>query len=158
MNFKSILIANKTKEDEIKHNKVYFGFYRCFPLIITIVLFSIFILAGLILMIIGSGYSYYGETYMLIGFLGCWVGGSIISVLTFLISKVAFSYKILHIKYLETIIEGKDFVAETSEPIVENVSEEKVSAVETPKAAFCKNCGKKLDEEMMFCENCGTHR
>ncbi len=98
-----IMSREEMQELTLKHtiieNRRWFNVYSYLPLIVAIVIMSISFIAGIVLSAImpttGSA--------VLALFLS-WLVGGIMSTVTFLLLKIVFSYKILHIAYLTKLI------------------------------------------------------
>ncbi len=115
--------------DEKKQN-AYFTFYVKLPGILAFVLFALFFLWGIIdpsVFQYGRYETHYGVMGVESAFL-CWfiwvLIGAVTAVLTYFGTRIAFSYKILHITYLREIVkatrgEGED-LQENAEGNIEN--------------------------------------
>ena len=97
----------------IEENEKYFSFYTKFPKILTIVLAVIFFIWRIVDPSVSGG-SYYDDDYgMLIetgSFFGTmiiwWLIGAVVCAITYVVSKLTLSYKVLHIYYLKDIKES----------------------------------------------------
>ena len=80
----------------IEENEKYFSFYTKFPKILTIVLAVIFFILGIVVATI---------EYEFGGMIGLWLLGAVVCAITYVLSKLTLSYKVLHIYYLKDIRE-----------------------------------------------------
>jgi hypothetical protein len=86
-------MAGKSFDDGVlEENHKYFKFYLALPNVVFIILMIIFGILGLITLVDGFGFL-------------IWIGGVIISLLTYYLMKVTLSYNVLHIYYLKKIAE-----------------------------------------------------
>ncbi len=104
-----------------KQQVKFFKFYAKMPMILAIVTMALFFIWGIIDPIVfkdyvSSGFSfirgktYYGMMRLKSGFL-CWLIwvliGAVCSVITYLLGRVLYSYKLLHIIYLQKLLGNK---------------------------------------------------
>ena len=92
-------------QESIEKIEKWFNFYKKLPTIWFIVIISFFFIWGIVDPCVFGIYGY-GIMELPSGFL-CWFIWQIISIifasLTFISTKISFSYKILHIEYLKKI-------------------------------------------------------
>ena len=142
---------------EIEGQQKYYDFYKKLPKIMFFIILGMFFIWGIIDPATihhasGGRYSsrYYGIMGVSSGFL-CWfiwqLIGLVVGSVTYFISKISISVKIMQTEYLAIIAK------EVSE---EEQKEGKIKGV--TKGWVCPKCGKGNDESTIFCVVCGANK
>lgn len=90
----------KTKDEIIAENEIYFKFYLLLPILTTVVVALGFFILGILDGITWQGYLINVENPIV-----WWLIGAVNSLITYYVTKLALSAKILHIYYLKDIRE-----------------------------------------------------
>ena len=143
---------------EIKEQQKYYDFYKKLPKIMFFIILGMFFIWG-IHHSSGGWYSssyYYGIMGVSSGFL-CWfiwqLIGLAIGAVTYFISKISISVKIMQTEYLAIVAkEVADEDYEENELSVYSLSNKTVNGW------VCPKCGKGNDESTIFCVVCGANK
>ncbi len=101
----------QSKETKLQEQLGYFSAYKKLPFIAAVILLALFSIWGIVDPCVFYYHGYYGSHHYGImqlpnGFL-CWliwvVIGAVVAVCTYFVMKIAFSYKLLQIHYLQEI-------------------------------------------------------
>ena len=94
---------NNRESQEFQNNKKWFNILKKLPIIFTIFISSIYFILGIVVVV-----AYYSASSLLL----IWVVGAILAGIEYFIFKIGLSYGILHISYLEEILNNSKKICE----------------------------------------------